>query len=267
MDTTENKIENTTETSRLNPWDELPADALRKVDALTEAAFQTVNTKEVTLATDPIKVPGQNYACVSYVSPEGKQKGKQLVQKIRGCFATVDECRSHIQRLIKLDPDFDIYICDMYDWCLIPPDPETCQDQNYQDEVLHSIISGYKKNQIYAKEHFEERKRELLEQAADELKKAALKKLELEQAEAKSLETGESQDQSQQLGEELKQVKLESEQLMNSVPFPGQLDDRTDRIVDITELEGQATDVGTFTKPGPFVTASELLESMMGCPK
>ena len=62
----------------------------------------------------------------------------------------------------------------MYNWCLVPPDPEHITDQTYQDEELNKIISEYRKNQIYAKEHFEERKRELMQQAADEAKRAAL---------------------------------------------------------------------------------------------
>ena len=48
---------NTIEKKRLDPWDELPEDALKKVNALTEASFQASNTKEVNLATYPIKVP------------------------------------------------------------------------------------------------------------------------------------------------------------------------------------------------------------------
>ena len=163
---------------RLDPWDELPSDALKKVNVLTEAAFKASNTMEVNLATDPIKVPGQNWACVSFVSPESTQKNKSIGMKIRGVFDTRDEATEYVKRLIRLDPVFDIYICDMYNWCLVPPDPEHIADQTYQDETLNSIIGEYRKNQIYAKEHFEERKRELIEQAADDARRAALKRME-----------------------------------------------------------------------------------------
>jgi len=227
------------EKKRLDPWDELPADSLKKVNVLTDAAFQATNTMEVNLATDPIKVPGQNWACVSFVSPDSSQKNKSIGMKIRGVFDTRDEAVEYVKRLIRLDPVFDIYICDMYNWCLVPPDPEHIADQTYQDETLNSIIGEYRKNQIYAKEHFEERKREMLEQAADELKRAALKKI-----------------------EEESQQELEKSQKEH-----GDFKDQSDRFTDVTELENKANDVGTFGEQQPgFVTASQLMDSMVnGC--
>jgi hypothetical protein len=134
------------------------------------------------LSTDPIKVPGQNWACVSFVSPDSNQKSKSMGMKIRGVFDLHSEAEDYVKRLIKLDPVFDIYICQMYDWCLVPPDPEKITNQTYQNEELNNIISGYRKNQIYAKEHFEERKREMIEQAAEDARRAALKKIEEEEA-------------------------------------------------------------------------------------
>jgi len=227
---------NTIEKKRLDPWDELPEDALKKVNALTEASFQASNTKEVNLATDPIKVPGQNWACVSFVSPDSTQKSKSIGMKIRGVFDTRDEATDYVKRLIRLDPVFDIYICDMYNWCLVPPDPEHITDQTYQDETLNSIIGEYRKNQIYAKEHFEERKREMLEQAADELKRAALKKL-----------------------EEDSQKELEESQKEH-----GDFKESTDRFTDVTELENKAKDISIIDgEQSGFVTASELMDSMI----
>jgi excinuclease UvrABC nuclease subunit len=162
----------------LDLLDELPEDKLAKVRAITDAVHAATDSKEANLETDTIKVPGQNWACVSFVSPTSNQKCQSIGMKIRGCFEHRDEATDYVKRLIRLDPTFDIFVCDMYNWCLVPPDPEKISDQTYQDETLNSIISEYKKNQIYAKEHFEERKRELMEQAADEARRAALSKLE-----------------------------------------------------------------------------------------
>ena len=163
---------------RLEPWDELPADKLKKVQILTDAAHKATDSIEVNLATDTMKVSGQNWALVSFVSPTSNQKTSSIGMKIRGVFDTREEATEYIKRLIRIDPMFDIFICEMYNWCLVPPDPELIADQNYQEEQLNSLVSEYRKNQIYAREHFEERKRELKEQAADEAKTAALKKLE-----------------------------------------------------------------------------------------
>jgi hypothetical protein len=230
-------MENETK-KRLEPWDELSETSLKKVNALTDATFKATNSMEVNLATDPIKVPGQNWACVSFVSPTSNQKTASIGMKIRGVFDTREEATSYIQRLIRLDPVFDIYICELYNWCLVPPDPEMVADQNYQDETLNKIISEYRKNQIYAKEHFEERKREMMEQAADELKRAALKRL-----------------------EEESQKELEESQNKH-----GEFIEPQERFTDVSEIENSATDIGNFGLSNETVSASELMESMVnGC--
>ena len=210
---------------RLDPWDELPEDKLAKVRALTEAIHKATDSKEANLETDTIKVPGQNWACVSFVSPTSNQKCQSIGMKIRGCFEHRDEAVEHVKRLIRLDPTFDIFICDMYNWCLVPPDPEKVSDQNYQDETLNGIISEYRKNQIYAKEHFEERKREMVQQAADEARRAALRRIE----------------------EESQGEMIKAEQ-------PLELSDDETRIRDITEI----------SEEGVGVSASEIMESMVG---
>jgi excinuclease UvrABC helicase subunit UvrB len=161
--------------------------------------------------------------------------------KIRGVFDTREEAASYVQRLIRLDPVFDIYVCDMYNWCLVPPDPEHISDQTYQDETLNKIIGEYRKNQIYAKEHFEERKREMMEQAADELKRSALKRLE---------------EESQK---ELEESQKEHEIIRADI-------ENQERFTDVSEIENKGTDIGDINNNGGFVTASELMDSMMkGC--
>ena len=164
--------------TRLDPNDELSEKSLKKIEKLTEAIHKATDSMEINLAEDTVKVPGQNWACISFVSPSGNQKCKSIGMKIRGVFGLQEEAVEYTKRLIKLDPTFDIFVCQMYNWCLVPPDPEMITNQTYQDETLNSIVSEYRKNQIYAKEHFEERKRELVEQAADEARRAALKRIE-----------------------------------------------------------------------------------------
>jgi hypothetical protein len=166
---------------RLEPWDELPDACLKKVHAVTDAMHQATDSMEANLATDTLKVSGQNWFLVSFVSPNGSQKCENFGIKIRGVFNEYSDAVEHVKRLIKVDPVFDVFICSMYEWCLCPPDPDKMGDKNYQDETLNKMISEYNKNQIFAKEHFEERKREMLAQAADEAKRAALAKIQEEQ--------------------------------------------------------------------------------------
>jgi hypothetical protein len=230
------------ETKRLEPWEELSKENLKKVETVTEAIHKTTDSKEYNLATDPIKVSGQNWACVSFVSPTATQKCQSIGMKIRGIFDQHSEAVDHVKRLIRLDPTFDIYICSMYEWCLVPPDPEHIADQTYQDESLNTLISEYRKNQIFAKEHFEERKRELMEQAADEVRKAALQRIQ--------------EESEKELSDSLTELNtnechIRAESVVND-----------HSVIDVTDLDPSS--IGD-PEPGE-VSASELMDQMVnGC--
>jgi hypothetical protein len=115
-----------------------------------------------TLEQDYLTVPGQLYACISFVGPDQPQKNEKLGMKIRGCFATRDEAASHAKRLQKEDAIVDIYVVDMYKWLLIPPDREQISDVHYQNEKLEEIMTKYRENQSAAAAMFEKRKRDMI---------------------------------------------------------------------------------------------------------
>ena len=113
------------------------------------------------LEQDYLTVPGQLFACISFVGPDQPQKNEQLGMKIRGCFATRDEAASHAKRLQKEDALVDIYVVDMYKWLLIPPQRDQIQDVHYQNEKLEEIMTKYRENQTQAAAMFEKRKRDM----------------------------------------------------------------------------------------------------------
>jgi len=113
------------------------------------------------LEQDYLCVPGQNFACISFVGPDQPQRNEKLGLKIRGCFATRDEAAGHAKRLQKEDALVDIYVVDMYKWLLIPPDREQIEDVHYQNEKLEEIMSKYRANQSAAAAMFEKRKRDM----------------------------------------------------------------------------------------------------------
>ena len=119
----------------LNPWDELSEKSLKKVEVLTEAVFNATNSIDLNLATDTVKVGGQNYACVSFVSPNSNQKCEMIGMKIRGVFDKAEDATSHCEIIRKSDPMFDVFVCDMYNWCLVPPPIDKIDDQNYQHKL------------------------------------------------------------------------------------------------------------------------------------
>ena len=114
------------------------------------------------LEQDYLTVPGQLFACVSFVGPDMPQKNEQLGMKIRGCFPTRDDAANHAKRLQKEDATIDIYVVDMYKWLLIPPDRDQIDDVHYQNEKLEEIMTKYRQNQREAAAHFEKRKRDMM---------------------------------------------------------------------------------------------------------
>ena len=119
------------------------------------------------LEQDYLTVPGQLFACVSFVGPDMPQKNEQLGMKIRGCFATRDDAASHAKRLQKEDALVDIYVVDMYKWLLIPPQRDQIDDVHYQNEKLEEIMTKYKQNQASAAAMFEKRKRDMIAKPID----------------------------------------------------------------------------------------------------
>jgi len=113
------------------------------------------------LEQDYLTVPGQLFACVSFVGPDLPQKNDKFGMKIRGCFQSRDEAGTHAKRLQKEDAIVDIYVVDMYKWLLIPPDREQIEDTHYQNEKLEEIMSKYRANQSQAAAMFEKRKRDM----------------------------------------------------------------------------------------------------------
>ena len=114
------------------------------------------------LEQDYLTVPGQLFACVSFVGPDLPQKNDQLGLKIRGCFPTRDEAGAHAKRLQKDDALVDIYVVDMYKWLLIPPKRDEIDDVHYQNDKLEEIMVNYRKSQTAAASMFEKRKRDMM---------------------------------------------------------------------------------------------------------
>lgn len=131
------------------------------------------NQRTEVLDEDVFTVPGQNYALLSFVGPEQRQKNEKLGMKIRGVFNTKEEAEAHIRKIRRFDTIMDIYLVDMYKWLLIPPpsnplelpDAELKYDES--QKYLEDLIGGYRKNQELAKQHFEERKAAVIKEGLD----------------------------------------------------------------------------------------------------
>lgn len=131
----------------------------------------TPNAKtQSTLEEDPIHAGSLRYALISVVgehTTQGFERSKdapvaaQCALKIRGAFATKEDAQKHAERLVKLDPLFDLYLVDMYKWLAVPPDPvalaEHC-DEVYGDSFLNDLVNKHKEEQLKSREFLEQRR-------------------------------------------------------------------------------------------------------------
>lgn len=115
------------------------------------------------LDEDSITVPGQKYALLCVVSPQSNQKNDICGIKIRGSFATIEDANRQAEIYQKVDKMFDIYVVELYKWLPIPPNNEDIDNHQFAEKRLNDIVKGHKEQQILAKQHFEERKMEAME--------------------------------------------------------------------------------------------------------
>jgi len=116
----------------------------------------------INLAEDRVKLPDQNYALISIVSPENTtQKHDKLCIKIKGVFGLLEDAKGYAKQLMDEDPLFDIYVVSLYEWLLLPPNTNSIKEQVYTDEDLNTMIYEYRKHQEISKKQFEIRKEDL----------------------------------------------------------------------------------------------------------
>lgn len=114
-------------------------------------------TEYAELAPLALRVPGQNYALVSFVSPQSAQKAPMSGFRMYGCFETIEEARAHAERANRADDAFDIYVAEMYRWCPWYPNPLDVQEPVYSDPQLDTMLREHRAAQVSAQAAFDER--------------------------------------------------------------------------------------------------------------
>jgi hypothetical protein len=104
----------------------------------------TTPTKKVYLDEDQLKVPGCSFVLLSFVSPESNQKCNKFGLKVRGVFATREDAEAHVERLMRVDPNFDVFVADCHRWLLCPPKAEDVADERYTNKFLDRLIQTHK---------------------------------------------------------------------------------------------------------------------------
>jgi hypothetical protein len=122
-------------------------------------------TKEIDYLTEDTPLPGQNWVCLSFLSPEGVRNCKIRGVKVRGVFSTKEEADRRAKELQDEDPDFHIFVGEVGKWLAQDPDPNSVPDQEYREKELNKLMKDYKASQAKAKAMEAERKNDLLQDA------------------------------------------------------------------------------------------------------
>ena len=150
---------------------------MSKKNARAELVVNNKNNKTIDyLNEDPI-IRNQQLCIMSFVGPNLKQKSKINAFKVRGSFNSREEAESHITHLEKIDPDFDMFIAPVGIWCPFNPDPDEIEEQKYGDTRLNDLMKGYHENRLKADEHFNDRKRQMIQDAMKDGTKEGQKEL------------------------------------------------------------------------------------------
>lgn len=124
--------------------------------------------KKVDHLNEDEPLTGQKYVCISFLSPEGIKNCSVRGLKIRGVYADKADADKRAEELQKLDPDFDVFVGEVGKWLPWDPDPNSVNDQVYQEKELNDLMKGYKDNLDKAKKMQSQRKADMIKDAAQE---------------------------------------------------------------------------------------------------
>jgi len=129
---------------------------------------KNTTTKYVDYLTEDTPIPGQLWVCVSFLSPEGIKNCTVRGLKIRGIYGTKPEAEKRAEELNKIDPDFHVFVGEVGKWLPWDPEPDSIQDNIYQEKELNDLMKAYKENREKSAQMQKERKEDLIRKAAVE---------------------------------------------------------------------------------------------------
>ena len=114
---------------------------------------------------DHMRVGGQRYALVSAI--QVKDHPNKVAINIRGVFGSMDEAGAHAKKIADLDGKYDVFVTEMYNWAVYPPEVQDIKDKYYSDQVLQDIMKGYNDNQDAARAFYQQHKEDLMSGKVD----------------------------------------------------------------------------------------------------
>ena len=225
------------------------------------------NEKVVDYLSEDDEVPNQRFVCVSFASVTEVMKDdiyneiadqlkkpvdevKEIVSewckrehpmrgfKVRGVAKDIEQINKRAQVLRQANSNFHIFTCEMGKWLPYDPNPELLENEEFMEQQLNDLLKGYKTNRVNTKQHYDERKRELMEKAIAEGTPSGQQTLvnREEPIEAVKYKATQAEESIQQLQDRIKELERTREEARK------QLDLRKDEFqrneLKINELQG-----------------------------
>lgn len=170
-----------------------------------------------------VGIPGQNYVCLSFLSPESLMQNKETFKcakflqsyckdqklkfdeiykkyqdfcykyedkiqrdfdeqndfqtslrgiKVRGVFDTREAAEAKAKSLSSLDSSFHVFIGQVGYWLPWDPNADKVADEHFQNTQLNEMMQKYEENNANRDIFYEEQKREKIQAAREEVRKA-----------------------------------------------------------------------------------------------
>lgn len=87
---------------------------------------------------DPI--PGQQYALLSFISPEGIMNCKIRGVKVRGVYDSIEKANKMAAKLNKIDKHHHIFVGQVGKWLPWDPSAKQVEEEKYDDDKLNNIM-------------------------------------------------------------------------------------------------------------------------------
>ena len=124
--------------------------------------------KTIDYLTEDPYITGQRYCLVTIIGPHVYPKSDVWGIKVRYVGDTMEQMKKMAKQLRKMDPDYNIFIMEVGKFGPLNVSPEQVAENEYIEEQLNEMIKGYLENQELAKQHWHERKNEMLKDAIKE---------------------------------------------------------------------------------------------------
>lgn len=109
-------------------------------------------------------ITGQNFALVSFVSPEGVKNTSLRALKIRGVFPDIDSAQKKAEELNTKDKYFHIFVMEVGKWAGWDPElnESNADKQRYHEKELNELVKNAKVKRDSERESANQRKKALI---------------------------------------------------------------------------------------------------------